>query len=292
MQDYNEICAIWKSFEISDRYALENHLDSFRILFAYHSGKLENGNITYDDTKEIFESDSLTAYTGDLRTVFEIQNQKICYEYLIDKIIDKQPLSIELIKSVHKRLARGTYDYRRYHVNGERPGEYKKKDYVVGPEEVGFGAHEVAGAMEEMVSQVNGHMEDPLVAAAYFHAWFEYIHPFADANGIAGRTLMNYYLMINGHPPIIIYNEDKQAYLEALRVFDDTEELAPFIDFLKKMTVKTWQKRMARYDEVTGKPNDKSYFERGLPPYLEESIKNMKASWMDRPVIYVKNFLE
>jgi Fic family protein len=49
-----------------------------------------------------------------------------------------------------------------------------------------------------------------LTAASYFLLKFESIHPFADGNGRTGRTLMNYYLMINGLPPTILYEEDKK----------------------------------------------------------------------------------
>ncbi len=37
----------------------------------------------------------------------------------------------------------GTYDERRYVLNDERPGEYKKSDYVTGKEEVGVSASKV-----------------------------------------------------------------------------------------------------------------------------------------------------
>jgi hypothetical protein len=33
------------------------------------------------------------------------------------------------------------------------------------------------------------------------------------------------------------------------------------------------------YDAKTGLPKDKSYLEKGLPPYLEESLAAMKKSW-------------
>lgn len=33
------------------------------------------------------------------------------------------------------------------------------------------------------------------------------------------------------------------------------------------------------YDSETGLPLDKSYLERGLPPYLQSSLENMIASW-------------
>lgn len=42
-----------------------------------------------------------------------------------------------------------------------------------------------------------------ILLAAYFHASFENIHPFADGNGQVGRTLLNYYLMIHNEPPVI-----------------------------------------------------------------------------------------
>ena len=34
-----------------------------------------------------------------------------------------------------------------------------------------------------------------------------------------------------------------------------------------------------RFDPETGHPENKSYLECGLPPYLQKSIENMKRSW-------------
>lgn len=35
----------------------------------------------------------------------------------------------------------------------------------------------------------------------------------------------------------------------------------------------------SEYDEETGLPNDNAYLECGLPPYLQESLEDMKKSW-------------
>ena len=43
-----------------------------------------------------------------------------------------------MVKEIHKVLTSGTYDERRYIENEERPGEFKKHDYVTGVHEVGF----------------------------------------------------------------------------------------------------------------------------------------------------------
>ncbi len=42
MTEYQEICSIWKSLDIQNKSQLEDRLDSFKILFAYHSSKIEN----------------------------------------------------------------------------------------------------------------------------------------------------------------------------------------------------------------------------------------------------------
>ena len=63
---------ITMKFETLDDF--ERQLYDFKILFAYHSGKIENDDITYHDTKEIFEDGRIVGYTGSLKTLFEIEN--------------------------------------------------------------------------------------------------------------------------------------------------------------------------------------------------------------------------
>ena len=245
MDKYDHIIRTWKSFSIDSVEALDKYLDNFRILFAFNSGKIENPEITYHDTREIFENGKVLSYSGSPRTIFELQNQKLCYEFLKEKIIKKEPMSIELIKEIHEILTAGTYDERRFIANGERPGEFKKHDYVVGVHEVGSKAEEVEKDISELIDEINEYKgEDLLMAAAYLHAKFQYIHPFADGNGRVGRTLMNYYLMINNHPPFIIYDEDKHFYYEALEKYDKREELNSLYEFFKYQIEKTWEKSL------------------------------------------------
>jgi len=88
--------------------------------------------------------------------------------------------------------------------------------------------------------------ETLLKAAAYFHARFEYIHPFADGNGRVGRTLCNYFLMSNDHPPLIIHEEDRALYFESLRSYDRHEDIEPMFRFLLFSLEKTWGKKLER----------------------------------------------
>lgn len=241
--DCQEIVKLWKSRQIDNVEKLDVVLSNFRIIFAYHSGVIENPEITYHNTREVFENNKLVNYTGDLRTVFEIQNQKICYEFLKDKIIGKEPLNLDLIKQIHQRLMTGTYDERRWN-RGERPGEFKKHDYVVGNEQ-GALPEEVPGELDELCEelvQVSDKGENIFKAAAYLHCKFENIHPFADGNGRVGRTLMNYYLMIHDYPPLVIYNETKDQYYQALEKYDESGDITPFTQYLKTSLEKSWER--------------------------------------------------
>lgn len=247
---YTDVITYWQSLKIDSKEKLENVLDNFRILFAYNSGTIENAEITYHDTREIFENGKVISFTGNLRTIFEISNQKTCYEYLLDKIIKKEKISENLIKKVHELLTIGTYDERRYISNGERPGEYKKHDYVTGREEVGVSASEVEKEIENLVNEVNSintnDAEDIIKIATYFHNKFENIHAFADGNGRVGRTLTNYILMINNMPPLIVYDEDKKYYYAALEKYDKEDDIKSMIEFFKYEMEKTWEKTLEK----------------------------------------------
>lgn len=246
--NYNDVIKYWQNQNIDSKEKLESTLDNFRILFAYNSGAIENSEINYHDTREIFENGKVISFTGNLRTIFEISNQKVCYEYLLDKIIAKEAFSEDLIKKVHKLLTMGTYDERRYILNEERPREYKKHDYVTGREEVGASAKDVSKNIKELVDEINKacvkDFDGVIKVATYFHCKFENIHAFADGNGRVGRTLLNYILMINNLPPLIVYDEDKKYYYAALEKFDKEDDIKSMYEFLKYEMEKTWQKTL------------------------------------------------
>ncbi len=229
---------------------IETLLKDFRILFAYNSNKIENQEIDYHDTREVFENGKVSGFSGDPRTLFEIQNQKRCYEFLLDRLVKKEEISVELIKKVHQILTEGTYDEKRY-LKGERPGEFRRGDHIVGIEEVGSNAEDVEEEIRELVSKINDNdSREHLLVGAYLRCRFEAIHPFADGNGRVGRTLLNYYFMINGYRPLVIYDEDKKMYYECLKAYDKQETLEPMMRFLEYSQIKTWNKKQREFKKL------------------------------------------
>ncbi len=216
MTDYEKAVALWQQKKITTDAELAEALNGHSIAFAYHSGRIENEKITYHDTREIFEHDGVTAYTGDLKTLFEIRNAKEAYELFLTAFQEKRLLDEGLIKEFQRILTQNTYDSRRWQL-GERPGEYRHHDYVTGREEVGASPEDVSEEMSELLEGLADVADKKaLTAAAYFHAKFENIHPFADGNGRAGRMTMNYFLVMHMHPPITVHEEDRRAYYDAL----------------------------------------------------------------------------
>lgn len=244
LDTYSHVVSMWKQKRIQTDAQLVEVLNCKSIAFAYHSCKIENDNVTYNDVREIFEHYKVSSYTGDLKTLYEIYNSKMAYEMFLTAFNQKLRLNESLIKNFQKLLTENTYDIRRCQL-GERPGEYKQHDFVTGGEEVGAIPEDVKEEMDELIEEMQDISDEiALKAAAYFHVKFENIHPFADGNGRTGRLLMNYILVLNRHPFIIIHEEDRKSYYTALASWDKNQDIEPMVNFLKEQTIKTWKNQI------------------------------------------------
>lgn len=238
---YRFLCAAWAQLPQSERDTL---LGRFRVACSYNSGNMENPEITFHDTAEVFDRGGVSNFTGDVRTIFEIENLKRSWEWLDRVVAGPQMLSEPLLLDAHRMLTAGTYDEERWR-KGERPGSYKQADYRVA-NDVGLPPEEVAGAMRALLAEAREAMEAPkarvnaLTIAAYLHAVLVDVHPFADGNGRTARLLMNYVLLALGQPPCSIATEDRMAYFGALDAFHEAAELGPFLQFLKVQSLKSW----------------------------------------------------
>lgn len=238
---YLSLSSWWASVSEEKRKVL---LDRFKIGYSFNSGNIENPEITYHDTAEVFSKDGVSNFTGSIRTIYEINNLKHSWEWLEDAIGRKAEMDSGFILDAHRVLTRGTYDETRW-AQGERPGTFKINDYRVA-NDVGLLPSEVEEAISSLVSELSEVLvnrqspQDALTIAAYAHACLVDIHPFADGNGRVARLLMNYILLRLDQMPCIISASDRLAYFGALDAFHEGGNLEPFKDFLLVQTIKTW----------------------------------------------------
>ena len=82
-------------------------------------------------------------------------------------------------------------------------------------------------------------MMHPVKMAALAHYKLAYIHPFTDGNGRTSRLLMNWILMQNGFPPVIIRKQDRLSYYQHLETVQESGDIRPFVRFIAMCTART-----------------------------------------------------
>lgn len=240
-QAYLALADRWRGLDEGDRDAL---IDSFAVDFAYHSGGLENDQITLHDTREVFDHDGVSSYTGDLRTLFELANLKAAWEWVLATLPLGFSFNTDELLLCHKTLTRGTYDERRWSL-GERPGAFKRHMYEVG-DGVGDPPADVPTSVEALLDEVRSALATEhdalgsLAIAAYLHAVLVDIHPFADGNGRVARQLTNMVLLQERLPPVLVPKEDRMAYFGALDAYHYEDEVEPMIQLLVAETLRRW----------------------------------------------------
>lgn len=186
------------------------------ILLSCHSCGIEGSTFSVDDTRALFEQGLGFYPVG--KTLLECQEMADhfkAYEYLHANL--SHPFGEALLKEVNRLVTLHTLPYK---VPEAIPGEYTTVDMAAG--DTIFGPHEdlIAQVPRLMASTAEaiqaGHLH-PMVIAARFHGFYEYLHPFRDGNGRTGRLLSNDILLRNDLPELIIKKEDRQPYIAALR---------------------------------------------------------------------------
>lgn len=223
---------------------MDEFLNKFFPQFTYCSNKIENDETNLSDVETVFKGEKVTDFKGDKKTIKEIENHKeLCDNLLEICCRNNTKLSIELIKQFHYDLMKGCFSDELLS-KGEKPGEFKRGNYVVGLHDVGVAPDDVEdnlSSLVEEINEVNIAEDNTLKVVSYFHCWFEIIHPFADGNGRVGRMLLNYLLVVNNLPPIILFENDREEYYLALEYFNANQEICEMVKFLDAQAYKTWE---------------------------------------------------
>ena len=191
-----------------------------QIDLTYNSNRIEGSKLTHDQTRYIFETNTIGASTESVNVddIIETTNHFRCIDFIIDK--GKTKLTESLIKELHYLLKSGTSDSRKDWFN---VGEYKKLPNEVGGNET-CPPKEVSIKMKELLSHYHDIEKKTFEDIIDFHYKFEVIHPFQDGNGPIGRLIMFKECLANNIVPFIIDEEIKLFYYRGLQEWTNIKE--------------------------------------------------------------------
>ena len=184
-----------------------------QIDLTYNSNHIEGSRLTHDQTRYIFETNTIGIEGESIRVddIIETTNHFRCIDLIIDRAEER--LTESLIKELHLILKSGTSDSRK---DWFTVGDYKRLPNEVGGNEP-TAPEDVHREMQALLKEYNGKKQKSFEDIIDLHQRFESIHPFQDGNGRVGRLVMFKECLANGYVPFIITEELKMFYYRGLR---------------------------------------------------------------------------
>ena len=184
-----------------------------QIDLTYNSNHIEGSKLTEEQTRYIFETNTLGVTTEDTRIddILETVNHFRCINYIIDHATDK--ITEAHIKQLHLMLKSGTSDSNK---DWFSVGDYKRLPNEVG----GMDTTEpeaVHHAIKELLKDYTAISKVTFHDILDFHVRFERIHPFQDGNGRVGRLLMFWQCLQANIVPFIITQDLRLFYYRGLQ---------------------------------------------------------------------------
>ncbi len=197
--------------------------NEFLIEFTYNTNAIEGNTLTLQETAMVLEG--MTIDRKPLKEHLEVIGHKDAFEYMLQLVQNRVPLSERIIKEIHSLVLIDRPDdkgvYRRIPIRIMGAKHVPPQPYLVPVQmEQLMGRHEELGKTMHIVER-----------AALFHLQFEGIHPFIDGNGRTGRLLLNFELSLAGFPAINVKFTDRRKYYDCFSAYYETgshEQMALF----------------------------------------------------------------
>ncbi len=243
IEEYERIRANYQE-NIADRMSREQWMEYNEILFSAHSCAIEGNSFTVDDTRILREQGMAMIPVGrSLLECNEMADHFRAFDYMVSQL--EHPFDETLLKEVNRLVTEHTLAYR---APGSIAGEYTTEDMAAG--DTVFGDHEtlIARVPSLMTSteKAISNGQHPLIVAAKWHGYYEYLHPFRDGNGRTGRLLSNFILLRAGHPLLIIELKDRSEYISALKQIRTEGSDEYLIEFFFKTAIRQMKNELSQ----------------------------------------------
>jgi Fic family protein len=182
-----------------------------QVRMTYNSNHIEGSKLTEDQTRMIFETNTIDAGDGvPVDDILETVHHFLAINYVID--IAEKKLTEEIIKNLHFILKHETKDST---LDWFVVGDYKRRANMVGGRET-TKPKDVPARMKSLLSNYNMKNAITVNDIIAFHAEFEQIHPFQDGNGRVGRLVALKECLRHNIIPFIIEDSKKNFYYRGL----------------------------------------------------------------------------
>ena len=184
-----------------------------QIDLTYNSNHIEGSRLTKEQTRYIFETNTLGITTENTRIddIMETVNHFRCIDYVIGHATER--ITEMHIKQLHLILKTNTSDSRK---SWFAVGDYKRLANAVGEEETAQ-PEEVHRQMKSLLADYNAQKQVAFDDLLDFHVRFERIHPFQDGNGRVGRLLLFWQCLQTGIVPFIITEDLRLFYYRGIQ---------------------------------------------------------------------------
>ena len=191
-----------------------DYLEDLITRSTYHSNAIEGSTLTYAETYAILYNDNSFKIEGkEPREIYEAINHKKALELVFKNLQNEDGFDERFIKKLNETINRDIKDTEGYRT---------VQVFIRGSEHIPPAPEKIPNLMTYFVYNYNHDEEDIFTKIARYHIEFEKIHPFEDGNGRTGRLLLNYELLKNDIPPVVISKEERVKYFEFLKNNDST----------------------------------------------------------------------
>ena len=189
-----------------------------QVGMAYNSNHIEGGRLTEEQTRLIFETNTINANAASVDDILETVHHFRAIDYVIDTAEEK--LTEEIIKHLHYILKHDTRDSR---LSWFAVGDYKKHANFVGGHDTAKSGN-VAERIKILLAKYNSMKKFLFEDIVEFHVNFERIHPFQDGNGRVGRLIaLKECFLHHNIIPFIIEDRKKFFYYRGLSEWDNVK---------------------------------------------------------------------
>ena len=187
-----------------------------QVRLTYNSNRIEGSKLSEDQTRLIFETNTIGAEEGvPVDDIIETNNHFRAIDFIIAHA--EEELTEDLIKELHRILKTATSDSR---LSWFRVGDYKAKPNTVGGMPT-VSPNQVRVEMQKLMSWYLNIEAITFENIVEFHYRFEKIHPFQDGNGRVGRLIAFKECLRNNIVPFIIEDGKKMFYYRGLREWNN-----------------------------------------------------------------------